>query len=280
MDPDTVVFAHISDTHFGPAPDYIRHGFAALPCAERLVAVLNDLPFRLDFAVHTGDVVTEPDERSYRLAAATFARLACPVYYVPGNHDAAAQIRRLLPMGPCRTLADDPDLLTFAFEARGQRFLVVDACGPAEVDPHGVLSTAQLAVLDGELTPDGPPLSVFCHFPPLPMGIPWIDETMLILNGEELHRRLAAAGPRLRGVFIGHVHQALTVHRDGVLYSAAPSAFAQLGGDPSDRVPRVDRAAPPGFTIVQVGPAQTVVRVHAFARPEADADPSAAMRVG
>jgi 3',5'-cyclic-AMP phosphodiesterase len=267
MERDAVVFALISDTHIGPTQDYERHGFAPYPCARRLVEVLNDLRFDLDFIVHAGDVVTEPDEASYLLAAETFAPLRRPTYYVAGNHDRAIDMRRHLTMGPRRDLTDDPALLAYAFDVRGQRFVVVDACGPAEVDPNGVLSPTQLAVLDRELCADGPPLALFCHFPPLDLGIPWIDETMLIINGWELHRRLVVALPRLQGVFIGHIHQALTFHRDGVHYSAAPSAFAQLGGDVSDNVPRVDGDGPPGFAIVRIDARQTVVRYHAFARP-------------
>ena len=266
MDPHTVIFAHISDTHFGPEPSYERYGFVPLACAERLVDALNALPFRLDFVVHTGDVVTEPDDRSYRLAATTLARIGAPVYYVAGNHDTAAQIRRHLAIAPRQDLAADPDLLTYAFDVGGQRFLVVDARAP-DIDPRGRLSAAQLAVLDRELAPTGPPLTVFGHFLPLPVGIPWIDETMLIQNGAELHRRLVGAGRRVRGVFVGHVHQALCDYRDGLLYSAAPSSFAQLGGDPSDLLPRVDGVSPAGFAVVQVTPMRTVVRVHAFQRP-------------
>ncbi len=267
MSPDTVLFAHISDTHFGPTPGYGRHGFIAHPCAVRLVEILNTLPDRPDFVIHTGDVTTDPDDTSYALAAQTFARLGLPIYYVTGNHDTAAHIRRLLPMAPKADLAGPDGPLTYAFERKGQRFLVVDARGPDEIDPHGRLSEAQLAVLDRELGPDGPPLTVFCHFPPLAMGIPWIDETMLIQNGAELHQRLVACGPRLRGVFLGHIHQALQYYRDGVLYSAAPSAFAQLGGLPSDLVPRVDAAARPGYQLVQVTRERTVVKVCAFERP-------------
>lgn len=269
MSPETVFFAHISDTHFGPIPEYGRHGFLAYPCAVRLVEILNALPVKPDFVVHTGDVATDPDDRSYALADGVFAQMRLPIYYATGNHDTANHIRRFLPMAPRIDLADPDGPLTYAFEVKGQRFLVVDARGPDEIDPRGRLSDAQLAVLDRELGPSGPPLTVFCHFPPLAMGIPWLDETMLIENGAELHRRLVACGPRLRGVFFGHIHQALQYYRDGVLYSAAPSAFAQLGGLPSDTVPRVDGDAPPGYQLVQVTPERTVVRVCAFERPSA-----------
>lgn len=266
MHMDTVYFAHITDTHFGPSPDYARHGFSAYPCAERLVEILNELAVPPDFVIHTGDVVTDPDDRSYALAAEVFARLQLPIYYVTGNHDTSAHIRRWLPLAPHEDLAGGSGLLTYAFEVKGQRFLVLDARAPDEMDPHGLLADEQLAILDRELTVDGLPLTVFCHFPPLPMGIPWLDETMLIVNGEALHRRLAAVGPRLQGVFFGHIHQALSFHRDGVLYSAAPSAFAQLGGLPDDLKPRVDAESPPGYQMVRVGDGQVVVRVGAFER--------------
>jgi 3',5'-cyclic-AMP phosphodiesterase len=84
-------FVQISDTHIGPTQDYERHGYASYPCAERLVELLNNLPVKPEFVIHTGDVVTEPDPRSYRLAAELFARLELPIYYVNGNHDTAAR---------------------------------------------------------------------------------------------------------------------------------------------------------------------------------------------
>ncbi len=267
MESDTVIFAHISDTHFGPDRRHQRYGLDTAAHAERLVDVLNSLPFRLDFVVHTGDVATDPDERAYQLAAEIFRRLQVPAYYVTGNHDSAALIKRYLPMGRRLDLTADPELLSYAFDLRGHRLLVIDARAPAELDPQGLLSDEQLAILDRELTLDGPPLTVFCHFPPLPLGVPWLDRNMLIINGQELHRRLAAIAARLRGVFIGHIHQALSDYRHGVLYSAAPSAFAQLVGSPADEEPAVDTLSPPGFAIVQLDATRTVIRFHAFERP-------------
>jgi 3',5'-cyclic-AMP phosphodiesterase len=100
MPADPLYFAHISDTHIGPTADYNRHGHSPLPCARRLVEIINTLPTRPDFVVHTGDVVTDPDPLSYQVAAEVFAKLEVPIYYVTGNHDTSADIRRHLPMGP------------------------------------------------------------------------------------------------------------------------------------------------------------------------------------
>ncbi|UCG26182.1 MAG: metallophosphoesterase, partial [Chloroflexota bacterium] len=61
MSDDIVYFVHISDTHFGPTANFSRHGHCPVPCARRVVEIINSLPQRPDFVIHTGDVVTEPD---------------------------------------------------------------------------------------------------------------------------------------------------------------------------------------------------------------------------
>lgn len=261
-----VYFAHITDTHIGPTPEYERHGFRPYPCAVRLVELLNNLPTRPDFIVHTGDVVTHPSEAAYALAAGVFARLTIPIYYVNGNHDTAADIRRWLPMGPKEDLADS-EALAYAFEVKGYRFVTLDGRGPDAIDPHGILSQKQLAWLRRAAQPDGPPLTVFIHFPALPMNAPWMDANMLLLNGAAFHEALLPARDRLRGVFYGHVHQPMTTWRDGILYSCAPSAFAQFNAWPADEQVRMDPEFPPGFGFVHLLPEQTIIHHHTFARP-------------
>ena len=142
-----VYFVHISDSHIGPTAEYSRHGFRSQPCVARAVEIINALPTTPDFVIHTGDVVTEPDVRSYRRAAELFGQLKMPVYFVTGNHDRSRDIQRHLPMGPRQILSNHLDVLSYAFEVKGYRFLVLDARGPDEIDPHGVLSEAQLGIL-------------------------------------------------------------------------------------------------------------------------------------
>lgn len=267
MDPGDVTFVHISDSHIGPSADYRRHGLAALPCAERIVATINAMAPQPDFVLHTGDVVTEPHDASYAVAAEVFGRLDAPAYYAVGNHDTAADLRRWMRVGPHVPLLPDDGPWSYAFELRGHRFLAVDARGPDAIDPQGALSAAQWSVLDRELTPDGPPLTIITHFPLLPMGSPWIDRTMLVRDGDVLHDRLAAVAHRLSGVFFGHIHQPLHMSVDGVLYSSAPSTFAQLTGWPTDEVAGADPVALPGYAVVRLTAAGTTVRTLSFPRP-------------
>jgi 3',5'-cyclic-AMP phosphodiesterase len=264
---ETVYFVHMSDSHLGPTADYSRHGQRPQPCVEQAVKLINSLPTPPDFVVHTGDVVTEPDVHSYRRAADIFGALKMPIYFVNGNHDRARDIQRHLPMGSRHILSKNPDVLSYAFEVKGYRFLVLDARGPDEIDPHGVLSEAQLGVVRAEATAVGPPLSIFTHFPPLSMNSIWMDAYMLMINGMQLHQTLLPARERLRGVFYGHVHQSMQTMRDGILYTAVPSLFSQFAAWPNDAVIQEDPDYLPGFNFVHLLPNQTIIHQHTFPRP-------------
>jgi Icc protein len=267
MPHETVYFVHISDTHIGPTPDYARFGHVSLACAQRLVTLINQLPVKPDFVVHTGDVVTEPHPDSYALAAETFARLRAPIYYVNGNHDTAGEIHHYLPMGPKTDVTRDPGVLSYLFQIKGYRFLVLDGRGPAEIDPHGILSLAQLSALRQEVEDGQDPLTIFVHFPALPLDSNWMDENMLLLNAEAFHRSIIPARERLRGVFYGHVHQHMQTIRDGVLYVATGSVFSQFTAWPGEAEIGFDGDQPPAYSFVHLMPEQTIIHQRTFPRP-------------
>ncbi len=261
---ETLYFVQISDTHIGPSRSYRRAGYASWPCTQRVVEIINSMPVRPDFVIHTGDVVTQPHPASYALAAATLGQLTVPTYYVTGNHDTAFDIQRCLPMGPRQPATPDPNVLSYAFDIKGYRCLVLEARGPDEIDPHGVLAEAQLEWVAREVAGDGPPLVIFTHFPALPLNSPWMDANMPILNGEDLHRLLVGARTRVRGVFYGHVHQSMQIVRDGVVYWGVASTFSQFTASSVDDALSFDPDYPPGFNFVTLLPQQTIVRQHAF----------------
>lgn len=268
MAPTPVYFVHISDTHLGPTAEYAIRGHQALTCARRMVEIINTLPQRPDFVIHTGDVVTDPSPQAYRLAAETFAELTVPIYYVCGNHDTQHDIRRYLPMGQYNNASNEPAFLSYTFDVKGYHFLVLDACGPAEIEPQGLLADSQLELLAHEASEDGPPLVVYVHFPVHPLNSIWMDQNMLIQNGQELHQTLLPARNRLRGVFHGHVHQHMQTTRDGIIYSSVASVVTQLGAWPGDLTTYYDNDHPPGYAFVHLLPNQTIIHQHTFVRPE------------
>ncbi|MGB1249342.1 MAG: metallophosphoesterase family protein [Candidatus Promineifilaceae bacterium] len=264
----THYFAHISDTHIGPTPDMERHGHVSYTCTKRLIEILNSLPTKPDFVIHTGDVVNNPDPGAYPLAAKLFAELQLPIYFVPGNHDDSADMLQHLPFAQPLTLHPQTGKLDYTFEHQGELFLALDAYLPPEHSPHGGFNDAQLALVSDLCQPDGPPLTIFTHFPALTMNSPWMDTNMLLLNGEAFHQRLLPAQERIRGVFHGHVHQPMQTFRDGIRYICAPSAFSQFNAWPTDIDVRFDPNALPGFNFVHLLPEQTIVHTHTFLRPE------------
>jgi len=268
MPTEIVYFVHMSDTHIGPTRDYHLRGQYSLPCARRLVEIINELPQRPDFVIHTGDVVSDPDPDAYRLAAATLDDLDVPIYFVNGNHDSAGDIRTFLSMGPKVDAGSDSTRLAYTFEVKGYRFLVLDAKGPESINPQGLLSDSQLQLAAAEAQEDGPPLVVFIHYPVQPLNSIWMDNNMLIVNGQSLHETLLPARTRLRGVFHGHVHQHMQVVRDGILYVSVASTFSQFGAWPSDITTTYDLDHDPGYSFVHLQPDQTIVHQQTFPRPK------------
>lgn len=267
MPREILYFVHISDTHIGPTPDFVRHGHNSYGCAERVVEIINRLPRTPDFVIHTGDVVYDPDPAAYRLAARIFERLQVPVYYVVGNHDRAQDMHHFLPMGPKDDVGKERTTLSYTFERKGYRFLVLDGRGPDEIDPHGLYTEEQLALVRAEAQADGPPLTVFTHYPTLPLNSIWMDAYMLAVNGPLLHEALLPARKRLRGVFHGHVHQHMQTCRDGILYVSVASVFSQFAAWPDDINVQFDPDYLPGYGFVHLIPEQTVIHQHTFPRP-------------
>jgi Icc protein len=239
-----VRFVHITDTHIGPTRDFKLFDLPTLPAVDHIVHVINTLPVLPDFVVHTGDIVASPDPDAFRLAAETFSRLRVPIYYVSGNHDSSAGINRFLLRGRSTPLSTDENVNSYVFDVQGFRFAALDARGPDAIDPHGVLTEAQLTVMRDLVQVPGPPLVLFIHFPPLPLDSLWFDRDMLLLNGTQFHDIIRTARERIRGVFYGHVHRGIHIYADGVLYSSAPSVFCQFTAWPEEQSAHFDRGHP------------------------------------
>jgi len=200
-----LTFVQITDSHLGPARDYSYFGHFPYRTLTRAIDLINAMPQLPDFVVHTGDVSNDCSAESYALAAELLGRLRVPLYLLSGNHDDRALLRKVLDAPPAPD--GDPDApLDYAFEVKGERFLALDGRTPEVRDPLGKLSAAQLARVRAEAEADGPQLTVLLHYPPFPMGSPWLDENMPLVNGEELQAALLPAQHRLRGVFCGHLH--------------------------------------------------------------------------
>lgn len=251
-----LTFVHISDTHISANPEYgLQHSpYSTQTGAQALVKAVNNLPFPVDLVLHTGDVAYDPDPSAYETARQIFSSLKFPIRYLAGNHDYPRELQRIL-LGR----ADAAAPFHYTFEMNGVQFICLDSNGPAE-PPRGNVISEQLAWLEALLiTPDDRPLVVAIHHNALPVGSPWLDEYMRIVNGETLHQVLLKAKDRLRGVFFGHVHQNLQMYQDGILYTSALSSWNQFYVWPGLEE-TIQAPDGPGFNVVTISANQTFVR--------------------
>lgn len=264
-----VTFLHISDTHIHSNPNHTRD-FAQYPPnwgARALVETINNLPFTVDFVLHTGDVVYDPVPEMYATAREILSQIKYPVHYVAGNHDAAGALQNtLIQKGDVRLQVN------YTFEVNGVQFAIVDSNGAA-TPPAGHFTESQLAWITDICSADDPrPLVIATHHNVLQSGIPWLDDYMSVKNWDEFHRAILPAKRRIRGVFFGHVHQHLDMVRDGILYASTVSSWVQFWSYPNLNKTTADRAMEPGYSLVMITPEQTFIRRCRFPIPQPHTD--------
>lgn len=269
-------FVQLSDTHLlmpGVQPyfgdideelDLYARQILALPyhpaqAAEAAIREINALPLQIDFVLHTGDIgndLKKPEE--YVFMRDLFARLKYPIYYLPGNHDDVGLVQSVL---QGRGASDS---FEYEFERNGVQIACLDSNGTHP--PHsGWLDDRQLAWLEAIcMAEDDRPLVVALHHHPIPIDVPWLDN-LALLNSDAMHHILLKAKHRLRGVFYGHIHHSIDVLRDGILYSAARSAYSQFVGWPGMEVASLEEGAQSGFNVVTIQADTTYVRRHRYA---------------
>jgi Icc protein len=250
-------FIQISDTHLFEDAAAKLWDVAPDQAMDSAIDALAQLDGKPSFILVTGDCSADGSEASYLRLAGKLQRLGAPAYYLPGNHDDAQRMARLLAgltIGP-------GDKLTQEFESDGWRFLLLDSSVPGQ--DWGALGKEQIGWLRDELAkqPDKPTM-VVVHHNPLPVGSAWLD-TMTIADTDELLPVLDGA-PQVRAVLYGHVHQESREQRGGATYMSAPSTFFQF----KPKAPTFGSdALPSGARIVHLEPGRFTSAVMRFGEP-------------
>lgn len=253
-------FLHISDTHISVDAKIGSHDlFAAAPHPNRsaaaMVAAIRQLPFPIDFILHTGDVCADPLPENYQRALAILRDLQQPLILLPGNHDSIELMREILSDGDSRRVMGDDQLAI-----KGYHLLTIDGSG-ADNPLAPTLSEEQIerfAVQAGRT--QGDPILVAAHYPLIKTGVPWIDEQSRVQNGERIHAILARRRAEVAGVFFGHVHQAALSVCDGITYVCCPSAWSNFAGYPGMTSAEADTGTPSGFNLVMIRGNRSFIR--------------------
>lgn len=254
-------FIHISDTHIGPNKDFEQYGVNTYSCAQKLIAALNSLPFQPDFVVHTGDVTTDPSDAAYQLSQELFSTLKYPIYYATGNHDTSKDIKQYLQMGDKTDLSET--LNSYYFDQGNIRFMALDARGPDEIDPHGQISEDQINIVKEQLERENKHFVLILHYPPIALDSPWLNENMLILEGDKFHNLLSGHAEKILSVQLGHVHRGIDVVKDSVRYGAVGSSFIQFRSYSSDNEVLFESTGESYFDIVTITNNTIITKHHA-----------------
>lgn len=230
----------ITDFHLLSDPQSTMLGINTEESLEAVLARVADFDFRPDIYLLTGDLVQDAEPATYRRLKDLLLKLPAPVYCLPGNHDEPVLMREIL--------ADDGRIFVEAHIALdGWDVICLNSTIPHQ--PCGYLPETELALLDERLEAIAPDRYVLIsmHHPPMALASRWLD-TMMVGNADALWARVEKY-PNVRGLIIGHVHQALDDVIRGVRVLASPSTCFQFKPRNDDFA--ID-AVPQGFRWIQL----------------------------
>jgi 3',5'-cyclic AMP phosphodiesterase CpdA len=265
-------FVQISDTHLfqGTVADKLKKYLESdsLPAAvradlelvtqapsglttiNRVIEHINQIPVKLDFVLHTGDVGFDPEtSEEYAPIKQIFAQLTAPAYYLPGNHDTSQFLQTYFShLGQTQS--------TFDYEIPNREVQIV--CIDSSV---GFLTDDQLVWLEARIAgDDSRPLVIALHHNLISYG-ERLGDMVLLRNHTQVRRILQKAKHRLRGVFYGHMHVLLDVVEDGITYYCCPTTWTHMDIYPYADVSKTwDNTKMVGFNLVTITTSQTLVR--------------------
>ncbi len=227
-----MIIAQITDLHV-VARD--RLCYREIPTNAQLaeaVAHINSLAPRPDVVIASGDLTDHGREDEYEVLREIFAKLAAPVFIIPGNHDRREALlnvfadHRYLPPG-------GSPFVQYAIDDYPIRLIGLDTSVPEH--HHGMMCDERLSWLDETLSaqPDRPTM-IFMHHPPFRTGVNWMDGSGL--HGGRRMEGIIARHPNVVRVAAGHIHRPIHVAWAGTIASTAPSTCHQVtldlaGGD-------------------------------------------------
>jgi 3',5'-cyclic AMP phosphodiesterase CpdA len=248
-----MLIAQLSDLHFttrGP----VRGNIDSAATLDAAIAHLQRLDAVPDVVIASGDLVNDPDPDDYARLAGRLARLAPPVYLLPGNHDDRAMMRDAF--GDQGYLPADGAFLNYAVDDFPLRVVAFDSMVPGEVG--GRACTERLQWLERTLAaaPDHPTLLAL-HHPPFATGVAYMDRWRF--DGAEALAEVIARHPQVQAVIAGHLHRTIIARWAGTQAMVAPSLVFQMDLRLAPGAESAFIAEPPGLLLHLWRPGQGLV---------------------
>ncbi len=236
----------LSDPHIVPADRQPVHGQDTLGRLRAAINAVNQLRPSPDLVVMTGDQTNDGSEDAYRATKEALSGLRFPCHMALGNHDFRPAFHRIM-LGASGT---NPGPYYYSLDRAGHRIVVLDTQDEGEV--AGRLDDDQLDWLEQELS-SGLPAVICMHHPPVPVGVPWMDE--LILQDSDRFLEICGARASLRLILCGHVHHDFRMELEHATVLTAPSVGLQFRKDPvirADGTRVIATDEPAAFRIVDL----------------------------
>ncbi|GAB4208788.1 MAG: phosphodiesterase [Tibeticola sp.] len=241
----------MSDPHIVPRGACVDGGIDTAAFLAQAVRAVLALPAAPDAVLVSGDLVDAGDAQEYAHLRELLAPLPCPVWLMPGNHDAVPALKAAFSdhaylHGPDAGAAMAP-FAQHVHTLGRWRVVALDTVVPGA--PHGALCAIRLRWLDETLAqaPDAPTLLAM-HHPPFETDIAHMDAMGLREGGEALAAVLGRH-PQVRRIVCGHLHRSIVGSFAGVSAMTAPSTAHQIALDWRDEGLAAWRAEPPGFAV-------------------------------
>lgn len=251
-------FVHLSDLHLVKEGEMLHGLDPALQlegCVSEIIRTCSDA----DFCVVTGDLTHNGEVAAYWRARQQLLRLPMPVHILLGNHDRRCEFRTVFPEIPA-----PGGFIQSVIHTSAGRMILLDTHEPDSA--AGRLCATRLNWLAQQLAESGPdPVCLFLHHPPLDVGFKRMDAIRL-KEAEALWDVLVPFRTRLRHLFFGHLHRAISGSWRGLPFSGVRGTSHQIALDftTEDHAPVSFEAA--GFGIVRIDE-QNIVVHHADVRP-------------
>ena len=241
----------MSDPHIVPPGQLLSGGVDTAAHLRRALDSVDKLMPAATAVLLSGDLVDAGSPVEYRHLRGLLAPLRCPVYLMPGNHDAVPALREAFAdLGYLQPVRDDPLLaphVLYAVDLGGLRLVALDTVVAGR--SYGSLCEARLAWLDATLAAaPAVPTLVAMHHPPFDTGIGHMDAIGL-REGREGLAQVLRRHAQVERVICGHLHRAIVRRFGGTVAMTVPSTAHQIFLDlRPDGIPGFIHE-PPGYAV-------------------------------
>ena len=213
----------ITDTHIGNEGELVRGVDVRANFLKTLRAIGKE---EMDCLIHSGDLCAiEGKQETYQWIKEQISNVlgGAPFYVIPGNHDDPTMMAQIFGLQEALTgtemyyKVDQPLKFIFLDTSQGLTSEIQKQWFNLQINEH----------------PDNCPI-IFMHHPPIPCGVPYLDQNYALSNGDELMNILYRIKNKSFTIFCGHYHVEKTISDHNVNVFITPSTFFQMDQDASE----------------------------------------------